>query len=40
MITKRLFGTLVNGQKVTEYSLSNEHGMQVDILDMGGIIRR
>tara|TARA_R110000744_G_scaffold128610_1_gene235798 strand:+ start:3392 stop:4474 length:1083 start_codon:yes stop_codon:yes gene_type:complete len=40
MIKHRLFGTLPDGQKVTEYSLCNNAGMQVDILDLGGIIRR
>lgn len=40
MIKHRLFGTLPDGQKVTEYSLRNKVGMQVDILDLGGIIRR
>ncbi|WP_339900104.1 aldose epimerase family protein [Paraglaciecola polaris] len=40
MISQRLFGTLPDGQKVMEYSLQNAVGMQVDILDLGGIIRR
>ncbi|WP_158771186.1 aldose epimerase family protein [Paraglaciecola sp. L1A13] len=40
MISKRLFGTLPDGKKVTEYTLVNAVGMQIDILDLGGIIRR
>jgi len=37
-ITRKPFGTLKNGQAVTEYTLSNQSGASVGILDLGGII--
>lgn len=40
MIKKQKFGKLPNGQQVAQYSLVNQQGMVVDILTLGGIIRR
>lgn len=37
-ITQRLFGTLTNGRQVTEYTLQNQSGASVSIIDLGGII--
>lgn len=38
-VTQRPFGQLPNGRTVTEYTLSNDHGIRVSILDYGGIVR-
>ncbi len=35
---KRLFGRLTTGEEVYIYTLSNSRGMEVDILDFGGIL--
>lgn len=40
MINKQFFGHLPDGQAVEQISLINAQGMQVDILNLGGIIRR
>ncbi|MDU0356461.1 aldose epimerase family protein, partial [Paraglaciecola aquimarina] len=40
MIKSRHFGTLANGQEVTQYTLINKQGVSVDILTLGGILRR
>ncbi|MGJ8681117.1 aldose epimerase family protein [Paraglaciecola sp.] len=40
MITNKHFGTLANGQTVEEHTLTNQHGVSVDILTLGGILRR
>ncbi len=40
MIKQQIFAKLSNGQAVTQYSLSNSQNVQVDILNLGGIIRR
>lgn len=40
MIKKQKFGQLANGQSVEQFSLVNQSGMCVDILTLGGIIRR
>ena len=40
MITQQSFGHMMNGQEVTQYSLTNTQGMTIDILNLGGIIRR
>ena len=37
-ITQKIYGTLQNGQAVTEYTLTNGTGASVGILDFGGII--
>jgi aldose 1-epimerase len=37
-IEKRTFGTLANGTSVEEYSLSNANGVEVRILNYGGIV--
>ena len=37
-ITKNLFGTLEDGRAVHAYTLTNENGMRVVILDRGGVI--
>ena len=38
-ITKRPFGTLPDGQKVTAWTLTNDRGLQAEVLDYGVIIR-
>ncbi len=38
MISKQLFGTLENGQRVDSYTLTNENGMSVCISSYGGAI--
>ncbi|MEP0356032.1 MAG: aldose epimerase family protein [Paraglaciecola sp.] len=40
MITQTLFGTMPNGQDVTQYTLTNTKGVSIDILTLGGVIRR
>jgi aldose 1-epimerase len=40
MITSNVFGSLPDGQPVHQYSLTNGRGAQVDILTLGGIVRR
>ena len=40
MIKKQLFGHLPDGNVIEQTSLINANGMQVDILNLGGIIRR
>ena len=34
------FGTLKNGQRIKTYILSNHNGLEVEVLNYGGIIRR
>ena len=38
-ITKRVFGTLPDGRAVTAWTLTNENGLQAEILDLGATIR-
>ena len=38
-ITKRVFGTLPDGRTVTAWTLTNENGLQAEILDLGATIR-
>ncbi|WP_340676918.1 aldose epimerase family protein [Paraglaciecola sp.] len=40
MITQQTFGHMANGQEVMQFSLTNAQGMSIDILSLGGIIRR
>ncbi|MFT6896999.1 MAG: aldose 1-epimerase, partial [Paraglaciecola sp.] len=40
MITSNVFGSVADGQPVHQYSLTNGQGAQVDILTLGGIVRR
>lgn len=40
MIEQNTFGTMPDGQIVEQYSLQNAHGVKVEILTLGGIIRR
>ncbi len=40
MITKKKFGTLACGSDVYAYTLENNNGMSVKILDLGGIINQ
>lgn len=40
MIIKNTFGRLKNGRIVTQYTLKNQQGTSLDILTLGGIIRR
>jgi aldose 1-epimerase len=40
MIKKSTFGKMPDGQLVEQYSLQNEHGVKVELLNFGGIIRR
>ena len=40
MITQNTFGLMPNGQPVTQFTLSNAQGTSIDILSLGGIIRR
>ncbi len=39
-VTTKPFGTTAHGEAVTEYTLTNESGASVSILDFGGIVRR
>ena len=39
-VTKTLFGTMPDGEKVFSYLLDNEKGVSAEILSLGGIIRR
>ncbi len=39
-ITKQLFGTLSDGTEIIRYTLSNENGMRVSILNFGGAIQQ
>jgi aldose 1-epimerase len=39
-ISSDYFGTLKNGQAVKAYTLSNHNGLEVEVLNYGGIIRR
>ena len=39
-ITSDYFGKLKNGQAVKAYTLSNHNGLEVEVLNYGGIIRR
>ena len=39
-IAQRLFGVTPNGEKVTEYTMTNRDGASVSILDFGGIVTR
>ena len=38
-ISKKLFGNTKNGEEVLQYTLSNDKGANVSILNLGGIIR-
>lgn len=38
-ITKELFGTLINGENVYCYTLSNKKGLKAEILTYGGIVK-
>ncbi|MGS2719646.1 aldose epimerase family protein [Paraglaciecola aestuariivivens] len=40
MITQTTFGTHPNGQIVRQFCLTNKNNVQLDILNLGGIIRR
>jgi aldose 1-epimerase len=40
MIKKSIFGIMPNGAKVEQFCLANSHNVSVDILNLGGIIRR
>ncbi|MFT4937345.1 MAG: aldose 1-epimerase [Paraglaciecola sp.] len=40
MISRECFGVMPDGQQVEQFSLSNEQGVSVEILNLGGIIRR
>jgi aldose 1-epimerase len=40
MITQHTFGLMTNAQEVNQFSLTNAQGMTIDILSLGGIIRR
>ncbi|MEP1553521.1 MAG: aldose epimerase family protein [Paraglaciecola sp.] len=40
MIKQTLFGTMENGKAITQYTLSNSRGVSLDILNLGGVIRR
>ena len=40
MIEKSSFGKMPDGQVVEQYSLQNEQGVKVELLSLGGIIRR
>ena len=40
MISQQNFGHMANGQEVIQFSLVNAQGMRVEILNLGGIIRR
>ena len=39
-ISQRPFGVTPNGEKVTEYTMTNQDGASVSMLDFGGIITR
>lgn len=39
-ISQRPFGVTPNGEKVTEYTMTNRDGASVSMLDFGGIITR
>jgi len=39
-ITKSLFGTMPDGERVYSYLLDNENGLSAEIISLGGIIRR
>ena len=39
-ITKQLFGTLADGTEIIRYTLSNQNGMKVSILNFGGAIQQ
>ncbi|MER3375123.1 MAG: aldose epimerase family protein [Allomuricauda sp.] len=39
-VGKSAFGEMPNGEKVDKYTLSNENGMEVDVITYGGIITR
>jgi aldose 1-epimerase len=38
MISRRAFGTLLTGQTVDEYTLTNAHGMLMQVITLGGIV--
>ncbi|MBO4288705.1 MAG: galactose-1-epimerase, partial [Lachnospiraceae bacterium] len=38
-ITKEPFGTLKDGTAVTRYTMENEHGMKVSVLDYGATVQ-
>ena len=40
MISREYFGDMPDGQQVEQFSLTNEQGVTVEILNLGGIIRR
>lgn len=39
-VTKRLYGTLPNGDEVYAYTLNNDRGVSVEILNYGGIVTK
>lgn len=39
-VTQREYGTLPDGREVHEFTLDNGKGMQVNLLDFGGIVTR
>ncbi len=39
-IEKSAFGEMPNGEQVDKYTLSNENGMEIDVITYGGIITR
>ena len=39
-ITKQLFGTLADGTEIIRYTMSNQNGMKVSILNFGGAIQQ
>ena len=38
-ISQRSFGVTVEGREVILYTLSNDHGMRIEVMNYGGIIR-
>ncbi|MFT2090148.1 aldose epimerase family protein [Paraglaciecola sp. 2405UD69-4] len=40
MITQTPFGTMPNGHKITQFTLTNAQGVSIEILTLGGVIRR
>ena len=38
-VAKKAFGEMPDGSKVSEYVLTNAHGMQVSLLDYGATVK-
>lgn len=38
MITKKIFGTTADGEEITLYSVSNENGLQADVMNFGAAL--